>query len=251
MCPFTQAFNIGKNTFQGLSYTTLKGKHSFITQLNDLAILPVSFTVEYCDEEPKRTNWLSYTTGYDNINNLNFVKVNGTRTLLQGEGKSLGTETVITSMDFRGYMDSNGNPVDNCLIFINMSDINTSAITDMSYMFQNLTQLKGINADFDTSNVTTFKYMFSGCKELTSLDLRRFITTACTDTLAMFRNCTNLETLDLRNFDISKVTSFSNMFLHCPLRHITCTAAFRKWCNTNQTALGITNYNNIKWTIVL
>lgn len=250
MCSFTKAFNIGKNIFRGLSYATLKAPHSFITQLNDLAILPVSFTVEYCDEEPKRTNWLSYTIGIDDIDNLNFVNVNGTRTLLTGEGKSLGAETVITSMDFRGYRDSSNNFVNNCLNFINMSDINTSAITDMSYMFQNLTQLKGINADFDTSNVTTFKYMFSGCKELTSLNLKRFKTTACTETLAMFRNCTNLETLDLRNFDITKVTSFSNMFLHCPLRHITCTQAFKDWCNTNQTALGISNYSNITWTII-
>ena len=250
MCSFTDTFNIGKNIFRGLSYTTLKAPHSFITQLNDLAILPVSFTVEYCDEEPKRTNWLSYTIGIDDIDNLNFVNVNGTRTLLTGEGKSLGAETVITSMDFRGYRDSSNNFVNNCLNFINMSDINTSAITDMSYMFQNLTQLKGLNADFDTSHVTTFKYMFSGCKELTSLNLKRFKTTACTETLAMFRNCTNLETLDLRNFDISKVTSFSNMFLHCPLRHITCTQAFKDWCNTNQTALGISNYSNITWTII-
>ena len=250
MCPFTKAFNIGQNIFRGMSYTTLKAPHSFITQLNDLAILPVSFTVEYCDEEPKRTNWLSYTTGYDNINNLNFVTVNGTRTLLRGEGKSLGTETAITSMNFRGYRDSNGNPVDNCLNFINMSDINTSAITDMSHMFRNLTQLKGINADFDTSNVTTFKYMFAGCKELTSLNLKRFTTSACTDTTTMFYNCTSLSTLDLRHFDMTNVTSFTNMFLDCPLSHITCTQAFKEWCYTNQSTLGIAHYSNITWTII-
>lgn len=250
MCPFTKSFNIGQNIFRGMSYTTLKAPHSFITQLNDLSILPVSFTVEYCDEEPKRTNWLSYTTGYDNINNLNFVTVNGTRTLLRGEGKSLGTETVITSMNFRGYRDSNDNPVDNCLNFINMSDINTSAITDMSYMYQNLTQLKGINADFDTSNVTTFEYMFAGCKELTSLNLKRFITTACTNTLGMFRNCTSLDTLDLRHFDMTNVTSFTNMFMNCPLSHITCTQTFKEWCYTNQSTLGIAHYSNITWTII-
>lgn len=250
MCPFTKSFNIGQNIFRGMSYTTLKAPHSFITQLNDLAILPVSFTVEYCDEEPKRTNWLSYTTGYDNINNLNFVTVNGTRTLLRGEGKSLGTETVITSMNFIGYMDSNNNPVNNCLNFINMSDINTSAITVMSNMFRNLTQLKGINADFDTSNVTTFKYMFAGCKELSSLNLKRFITTACTNTSAMFYNCTNLGTLDLRHFDMTNVTSFTNMFMNCPLSHITCTQAFREWCYTNQSTLGIAHYSNITWTII-
>lgn len=250
MCPFTKSFNIGQNIFRGMSYTTLKAPHSFITQLNDLSILPVSFTVEYCDEEPKRTNWLSYTIGYDNINNLNFVTVNGTRILLRGEGKSLGTETVITSMDFRGYRDSNDNPVDNCLNFINMSDINTSAITDMSYMYRNLTQLRGINADFDTSAVTTFKYMFAGCKELTSLNLKRFTTTACTDTSVMFYNCTSLGTLDLRHFDMTNVTSFTNMFLNCPLSHITCTQAFKEWCYTNQSTLGIAHYSNITWTII-
>lgn len=250
MCPFTKTFNIGQNIFRGLSYTTLKAPHSFITQLNDLAILPISFTIEYCDEEPKRTNWLLYTTGYDNINNLNFVTVNGTRMLLRAKGKSLGAETVITSMDFRGYRDSNNNPVDNCLNSINMSDINTSAITDMSYMYQNLTQLKDINADFDTSNVTTFEYMFAGCKELRTLNLKSFITTACTNTSAMFYNCTSLVRVDLRHFDMTNVTSFTDMFLNCPLSHITCTQSFKDWCETNQSTLGIAHYSNITWTII-
>lgn len=250
MCPFTKPFNIGKYIFRGMNYATLKAPHSLITQLNGLAILPVSFTIEYCDDEPKRTNYLSYTTGYDNINDLNFVTVNGTRTLLQGDGKSLGSVTVITSMNFRGYRDSNGKPVDNCLNFINMSDINTSAITDMSFMYQNLIQLKGINADFDTSNVTTFKYMFAGCKELKSLNLKRFTTTDCTDTLGMFRDCISLSTLDLRHFDMTNVTSFNYMFLNCPLSHITCTQSFKDWCETNQSKLGIAHYSNIKWTII-
>ena len=147
-------------------------------------------------------------------------------------------------------MDSNGNPVDNCRIVINMSDINTSAITDMSYMYNNLIQLKGINADFYTSNVTTFEYMFAGCKEVASLNLNHFITTACTNTLGMFRNCTSLDRLDLRHFDMTNVTSFTNMFLNCPLSHITCTQAFKEWCYTNQSTLGIAHYINITWTII-
>lgn len=249
MCPFGKTLNIGQNIFRGLTYTTLKAPQSFVIQLTDAGYLPVSFTVEYCSEvEIPRTNKLTYTTGYDNINNLNFVTVNGTRLLLTSDNKQLTDN--ITSIHFKGYDDNKGNPVDNCLNFINMSDIDTSAITNMEGMFMGLKQLTGINADFDTSAATDLSYMFSGCTELRKLELNRFNTSACTDVNRMFRGCVNLKSINLRYFDMSKVTLFTNMFYDCPVKYITCTQAFKDWCETNQTTLGLVNFNQIQWTIM-
>ena len=152
------------------------------------------------------------------------------------------------------YADRSGfNNTEGCKILsIKKWKIDTSNVTSMYGMFSNCSSLTYLDlSNFNTSNVTQMSQMFQACSSLKSLDLSNFDTSKVTIMESMFHSDESLTSLDLRNFDISKVTSFSNMFLHCPLRHITCTAAFRKWCNTNQTALGITNYNNIKWTIIL
>lgn len=168
--------------------------------------------------------------------------------MLTGDNKQLTDN--ITSIHFKGYNDNKGNPVDNCLNFINMSDIDTSAITNMRGMFMGLKHLTGINADFDTSAATDLSYMFSGCTELRKLELNRFDTSACTNVNRMFRGCVNLESINLRYFDMSKVTIPTNMFYDCPVKYITCTQAFKDWCETNQTTLGLVNFNQIHWTIM-
>ena len=92
--------------------------------------------------------------------------------------------------------------------------------------------------------------MFSGCTELRKLELNRFNTSACTDVNRMFRGCVNLKSINLRYFDMSKVTLFTNMFYDCPVKYITCTQAFKDWCETNQTELGLVNFGQIQWTIM-
>lgn len=74
--------------------------------------------------------------------------------------------------------------------------------------------LKVVFKDFDTSAVTDMSYMFYGCN-LTKLDLSSFNTSAVTDMSFMFYNCNRLTTLDLSNFNTSAVTNMSRMFLYC------------------------------------
>ena len=89
----------------------------------------------------------------------------------------------------------------------------TSAVTDMSYMFANTFQLKTIDlANFDTSNVTSMEGMFVGNTGLTSLDLSNFDTSNVTSMKSMFMATVSLTSLDLSNFDTSNVTSMHAMF---------------------------------------
>jgi surface protein len=62
----------------------------------------------------------------------------------------------------------------------------------------------------DTSAVTNMSYMFCNCVALTTLDLGNFDTSAVTNyVIYVFSNCAALTTLDLGNFDTSAVTNMS------------------------------------------
>ena len=66
--------------------------------------------------------------------------------------------------------------------------------------------------DVDTSNVTDMSEMFMNCSDLSTIDLNSFNTSNVTDMSRMFDNCRSLKTLDLSNFDTSNVTNIKDMF---------------------------------------
>ena len=77
----------------------------------------------------------------------------------------------------------------------------------------NCIQLESLDiSNFDTSLVTQMHYMFSNCKHLGSLNLFNFKTSLVTDMQYMFYNCSKLLSLDISNFDTSEVTNSQEMF---------------------------------------
>ena len=84
---------------------------------------------------------------------------------------------------------------------------------DMNSMFRNMSSLISLNlSNFDTSRVTNMSYMFFNTSSLTLLDLSNFNTSQVMNMDSMFRGMTNLTTIDLSNFDTSKVEDMSSMF---------------------------------------
>ena len=99
---------------------------------------------------------------------------------------------------------------------IELSDFDTSNVTDMSYMFNYCYVLESLDlSKFDTSKVTAMSYMFSCCYALKRLDLSKFDMSNVTDMSYMFSGCSALERLDLSKFDTSNVTAMSYMFSGC------------------------------------
>ena len=101
----------------------------------------------------------------------------------------------------------------NYLKYINLSNFNTSKVTNFSYMFyQNyyLTELDITN--FDTSNAKDMSGMFTNCKRLTYLNISNFNTSSVLSMDYMFQGCGSLTSLNVSNFDTSKVTSMISMF---------------------------------------
>ncbi len=131
----------------------------------------------------------------------------------------------------------------NAVKTIDVSGLDTSKVTDMSFMFCNCFEVTSIKLDgMDTSKVTNMRCMFNDCRELPSLDLSSFDTSLVTDmhnmfdynrkmvTLTfgenfktdnvedmegMFSTCEILASLDVSHFNTSKVKSFRSMFESC------------------------------------
>ncbi len=135
-----------------------------------------------------------------------------------------GTNANVTKVVF-GPSFANARPTTTYLWFWRMSNLqsitgmsylNTSEVTNMSYMFGYCESLTSLDvSSFNTAKVTNMYHMFYGCYALTSLDLRSFNTSRVTDMSYMFSNCQRLTSLDVSNFNTSRVTSMDQMFVAC------------------------------------
>ncbi len=98
----------------------------------------------------------------------------------------------------------------------NISNLDTSKITNMAQMFYGCSSLTNLDlSSFDTSHVTGMECMFEGCSSLTSLNISSFRTNNVTSMASMFYNCRSLTNIDLSKFDTSRVTSMNRMFTDC------------------------------------
>ena len=140
-----------------------------------------------------------------------------------------------------------------------LSNFDTSKVTNMSYMFYNCSNLTSLDfSNCNTSKVTSIHWMFCNCSKLVSLDLSSFSTSKVTDMSHMFCNCKSLTTLDLSNFDTSKVTDMRYMFCGClKLTSLdlssfdTSNVTYMRWmfkCCSSLTQLDLSNFDTSKVT---
>ena len=105
-------------------------------------------------------------------------------------------------------------------ITLDLSNVNTSKVTDMTRMFSDCKASYLDLSSFDVSNVTNMSYMFSECKaEIKNID--GWDTSNLTNTTYMFNNFTNNNKyLDLSVLDFSNVTNANSMFYECNIDYI-------------------------------
>lgn len=97
------------------------------------------------------------------------------------------------------------------------------ANANSSCMFSGLSSLISIDelGLLDTSNVTDMSYMFDNCDELISLNLSGLNTSNVTDMIYMFYNCSNLKTIYVgTGWDTSKADT-TDMFTDCGTSSVT------------------------------
>ena len=180
-----------------------------------------------------------------------------------GEMFKFNWDSALTSLDVSNFdtskvTDMSGMFYD-CekLASLDVSNFNTSNVTNMSNMFscRSLTSLDVSN--FNTSNVTNMSNMFS-CRSLTSLDVSNFNTSKVTNMGSMFSYCSKLASLDVSNFNTSKVTNMVSMFFSCSAlasldlsnfdtNNVTHMDSMFNFCE-KLTSLDVSNFNTSKVT---
>ena len=129
------------------------------------------------------------------------------------------------------------------LVDLDIPNIETTNVTDMSGMFYNCRSLTNMNlSSFDTEKVAFMHNMFRGCSSLTSLNLSSFDTSNVQYMMLMFSDCSSLRTLSLKNFDLSSVTKNCaiGMFNGCTALKLLQTPAN----NSHEIELPVSLYNN-------
>ena len=149
---------------------------------------------------------------------------------------------------------------------IDLSNLDTSYVTDMNYMFDGMSHLENITfgEKFDTSNVTNMNQMFAtwdGVSQLKTINLSSFKTSKVTNMSGMFAGLTELTELDLSNFDTSSVTNMGQMFeglskiteldlSNFDTSNVTSMSAMFNKCSSLK-ALDLSNFNTKKVTTML
>ncbi|MCI7634046.1 MAG: BspA family leucine-rich repeat surface protein [Mollicutes bacterium] len=152
-----------------------------------------------------------------------FLFFNGTKLDTLDETLALYNNIVNTSCMFAGDA-SYPMPILSDTTDLNLTGkLDTSHVTDMSYMFSSMYDRNGnglkfnsinLGDKFDTKNVINMKGMFSGARDLTTLNLGdKFDTSNVINMNSMFYRTVSLTTLNLGDkFDTSNVTDMSDMF---------------------------------------
>ena len=96
------------------------------------------------------------------------------------------------------------------------NDIDTSKITDMSYLFRNLEDFNGDISNWDVSKVTNMKYMFFWCKSFNQ-DISNWDVSNVTNMRAIFFKCKSFNQ-DISNWNVLNVTDMRYMFANCPIK---------------------------------
>ena len=171
------------------------------------------------DEDLKPENIKKGTNifGVEGIGNMTNAKITNASYLFYNEARLDDLDSILDLCDWDKIKDCTY-MFTGCtsITSLDVSNFNTSNVTNMSCMFVSCTVLKSLDlSSFNTSNVVNMSSMFSSCNNLASLDISNFDTNKVTNMYNMFQNCGKLISLDVSNFDTSKVTNMGYMFNNC------------------------------------
>ncbi len=196
------------------SKSSLKGKINNATEY----IYPTLENLEITPSKQEQTFNHPNSDGYDEI------KVNGVTSAID---ENIVAENIKENVEILGvkgtYVGAKYRPkrisfnyYDGTSLDYELSNLDTSNITDMRSLFGNCSKVTNLDLrNFNTSNVTNMNAVFMYCSAITSLDLSNFNTSKVTNMSSMFSSCTKLTSIDVSTFNTRKVTTMSSMFSSC------------------------------------
>lgn len=100
---------------------------------------------------------------------------------------------------------------------LDTSNWDTSSVINMESMFAGATKVASLEvSNWDTSQVIYMGHMFSNTSSLTSLDVSSWDTSQVIDMSSMFSGASNLTSLDTSNWNTRQVTDMAYMFNYTP-----------------------------------
>ena len=150
--------------------------------------------------------------------------VNGTKLIIAGNGYGKVLANADSTSAFNAFT--------NVTSFTGLNKLDTSNVTNMQTMFNNLDNIQTLDlSSFNTSKVTNFYSIFGGNDKLTTLNLTGWDTSAAKNMGQMFYVCNALTTINgLSSFNTANVTDMSGMFHGCKA----------------MTSLDLSNFNTAK-----
>lgn len=134
------------------------------------------------------------------------VQINGTRRSHRNSGSAMLVGDLTSC-----YEMFDGNDITD----IDVSNLNTSNVTDMTRMFGSIILSDLDLSRLNVSNVETMEDMFYDCVNLVNLNIQGWDTSNLTNINYMFQNCDNLNSLILSDLNIDNVTTAIAMFSGC------------------------------------
>lgn len=170
---------------------------------------------EFAANDTNRSPWVTWADNIEEIHFKDKVKANIRSFGLFGWLVNLKTITGLNLLDTSNVTDmSYMFYADNSLTSLDVSMLNTSNVTKMQATFADdpmLTNIIGIEG-LNTSNVTEMRALF-GSTGITKLDLSHWDTHEVMYIGGMFSGANNLIYLNLSNWDTSNVVDMGNMFV--------------------------------------
>ena len=130
------------------------------------------------------------------------------------------SETILTEEELKSRIQELKTVQEGQTVYLNLKTCkiisNGLKIKDCSRLFSNCQGVTSVDlSELDTSETTTMSYMFYTCNSLANVILSNTNTSKVTEMISMFYNCYNLTTLNLSSFDTSNVSNMSGMFYYC------------------------------------
>ena len=99
---------------------------------------------------------------------------------------------------------------------VNLNDIDTSNIIDMSELFAHFNNFNGDISSWNVSNVTDMSFMFYNCKNFNQ-DISKWNVSKVKDMSEMFYWCSKFNQ-DISNWDVQNVKYSESMFSNCHIQ---------------------------------
>ena len=127
------------------------------------------------------------------------------------------------------------------LQYIDVSKIDTSKVTDMSNLFDDVRIYNKIDlSNWDTSKVTNMQGIF-GNSDFTEIKASNWDTSKVTNMQGMFHNASELKKIDVSKWNTSKVTNMRSLFFNTRIEGLDLT----KWNTSNVTDMSDMFYSSV------